>query len=541
MPVIRLIHFGTILRWAHRRLRQENGFTMVVALGVLTVTSLLVAATFIALQGQAQLGQDNLSSKRAYSAAQAGINAYIYNLNQNPNYWGTCANDTVATTPVPGATDGESYSYTPIYANGNTGCTANVINSLVDNSTGTIRMVFTGYAGARPQMKRGIVVSFRMNSPLDFLWYTHFEAFDPAIPGHTGCNVFYRDGRAASCNINWFTRDVMNGPMYTDDQYLISPGSTPTFGRNSGDRIESSEPLATSLADICSGNNCGTASMLGTPVPNATPVPVPSDNSELLTDAQNYGNVYSGTTTITLNSNIATVTNCPTSTTCVVEPPVDISQHPIIYVTNTSGCVPPVYDPTNVTYQTNGSGNYYGCAGDVYVSGNYNAPLTIGAADDIIVGTTGGTGTGLATTTSDGSGNPTGGATLGLVANQYVRVMHGCDGSGNNIPSQTLTNPIIDAAILALNHSFMVDNYGCGVTPGQLNLHGAIAQYYRGAVSTGSGSPSTGYAKNYNYDDRLASLLPPYLFDISNSGWHVSRETLCVPPGPASNSSTICQ
>jgi hypothetical protein len=119
--------------------------------------------------------------------------------------------------------------------------------------------------------------------------------------------------------------------------------------------------------------------------------------------------------------------------------------------------------------------------------------------------------------------------------------MHGCDGSGNNIPSQTLTNPIIDAAILALNHSFMVDNYGCGVTPGQLSLHGAIAQYYRGAVSTGAGSPSTGYAKNYNYDDRLASILPPYLFDISNSGWHVSRETLCVPPGQGSNSTTTCQ
>jgi hypothetical protein len=535
MILLNLISKPSVRR-ARTRLGAEHGFTMVVALGVLAVTSLLVAAIFIAIQGQTQLGQDNLSSKRAYSAAEAGVNAFLYNMNQNPNYWETCANDTLPSTPVPGANDGATYSYSPIWANGNTGCTSNVINSLVDTTTGTIRLVFIGNAGTRPQVTRGIVVSFRMNSPLDFLWYTHFEAFDPAIPGMTGCNVFYRAGRNPTCNINWFTRDVMNGPMYTDDQYLIASGATPTFGRTPNDRIESSEPLATNLSEICSGDNCGAAVFNGTRIPNATPIPTPSDNSELLTDAQNYGKVYTGTTTISLNGGMATVTNCPT-TTCTTSM-VDITQFPIIYVSNGSGCTTPVYDPTNATYQVNGSGNYYGCTGDVYVSGSYSTPLTIGAANDVIVSNSGGT-QGVSTS-ADGSGNPTGGATLGLVANQYVRVMHGCNG-GTNVASQTLTNPTIDAAILALSHSFMVDNYGCGASPGNLNIHGAIAQYYRGAVSTGSGSPSTGYAKNYNYDDRLASLLPPYLFDISNSGWHISRETLCVPPGTGSNSSALCQ
>src|SRR5206468_7597356 len=110
---------ASILRRARNRLAAENGFTMIVALGVLTVTSLLVAATFIALQGQAQLGQDNLSAKQAYSAAQAGVNAFLYDMNQNPNYWETCGNDTLAATAVPGSSDGEQYSYQPIYANGN--------------------------------------------------------------------------------------------------------------------------------------------------------------------------------------------------------------------------------------------------------------------------------------------------------------------------------------------------------------------------------------------------------------------------------------
>ena len=166
-------------------------------------------------------------------------------MNQNPNYWGTCSND-IQTTPVtvPGSSDGESYSFQPVYANGNTGCTSNVISSLVDNTTGTIRLVFTGSAGAHPVVTRSIVVQFRMNSPLDFLWYTNYEELDSTISGYSDCNTYYRNGRNSHCNINWITGDVINGPMYTNDQYLVPAGNSPTFGRDSSDKIESSEPLA---------------------------------------------------------------------------------------------------------------------------------------------------------------------------------------------------------------------------------------------------------------------------------------------------------
>jgi type II secretory pathway pseudopilin PulG len=521
---------ATTIRGRRRRLAAEDGFTMVLALGVMLVTSMLLTGVFFALQGEVHSGTNDLSAKRAYAAAQAGIQTYLYDLNQNPNYWGTCANDTVGSTPVPGASDGATYSYAPVYANGNTGCTSNMINALVDTNTGTIRMTFTGKAGTNPVISRSIVVSFRMNSPLDFLWYTHFEAFDTSIPNMSGCGVFYRSGsRPSQCNIQWFAGDAMKGPMYTDDQYYIASGANPTFGRNAGDRIESSEPSSANLSEICTGDSCGSATFNGTRVPDATPIPTPSDNSELLTDAQNYGQVFYGTTTIALNGTTATVTNCPSATAaCSAPTTVDITQKPIIYVANASGCSPGTYNPTSVTYPTNSSGNYAGCDGNVYLSGNYTSPLTIGAEQNIIIDSNRLTGAGYGvTTTEDGSGNPTGTATLGLVANKYVRVMHGCSG-GNNVSSQTLTNPTIDAAILALAHSFMNDNYDCGTSPGSLTIHGAIAQYFRGAVSTGSGSPSTGYSKNYNYDDRLANILPPYLFDISNSGWHVSRETTCV-------------
>jgi Tfp pilus assembly protein PilX len=508
----------TLHRWARRRLAAEHGFTMVVVLGVLLVTSLLTAATMIALQGEIHLSSDNLSSKRAYSAASAGVQAYLYQLNQNPNYWETCSNDTQTETSVPGSSDGEQYSFQPIWANGNTGCTSNMINALVDNTTGTIRFVFTGYSGTRPQMTRSIVTSFRMNSPLDFLWYTHYESIDDAIPPSStygGCGEFYRQGRSSNCNINWISADVMRGPSYTDDQYLINPGASPTFGRSASDKIESSAPGNTA-ADICAGDNCQNANFVGTPVYNATPIPTPSDNSELLTDAQQYGNVYYGTTTITLNGATASVVTC-TASSCATQPTVNLASQPIIYVSNASGCSPATYNPASVTYPLNASpAGYLGCAGDVYISGNYTTPVTIAAQNNIIID-------GSVTTSADANNNPTGGATLGLVANQFVRVMHGCS-------SNDLSSPTIDAAILALNHSFLVDNWGCGNPEGTLSVYGAIAQYFRGPVGTvsGTGGVATGYAKNYNYDDRLANILPPYLFDISDSGWHISRETLCT-------------
>ena len=61
------------------------------------------------------------------------------------------------------------------------------------------------------------------------------------------------------------------------------------------------------------------------------------------------------------------------------------------------------------------------------------------------------------------------------------------------------------------------------------------------AAGDADGTAQDGYVKKLNYDDRLANILPPYLFDISDSGWHISRETLCTPPGTGSNTTTTCQ
>jgi Tfp pilus assembly protein PilX len=532
-----MIHASTVAnRIAQLRARlagEEDGFTMILALAVLTVTTLLVTASFVALSGNTNLTRHDLDAKRAYYAARAGENAFLYQLDQDPEYWTTCSNDYHPTPlPVPGVSTGETYSFVPVYNSGYSNSTCNVSNSiaaLIDSSSGTLRMEFTGYSGTHPQVSRTIVTSFRKASPLDYLWYTDHETKDPLLDSVCAGVKYYYQYTSTSppgqCQINWVSGDTMSGPLYTNDQYLIYPSASPVFGRaGSNDQTQSSVPKS---FGICVKNNCQNAKFQGQgAVPGADPVALPSAQTaqKLLTDAQLHGIVFQGTTTINLNSTTGTetITNCPSgnsATACTVFKQAQASWQPIIYVQSMSGC-PSTY-ALDTTYSTNSQGQYYGPCGDVYVTGTYSQPLTIASDHDIIILANNGSSTGVQTD-EDSSGNPTGSATLGLVAADNVRVMHS---------ATVFASPVtIDAAILTLSHSFMVDNYDTKASsnPPKLTVHGAIAQRYRGIVGTSGG---TGYLKNYHYDDRLQVLLPPYLFDIAISAWKIVRETLCTPGG----------
>lgn len=498
-----------------RRLAREEGFTMIMAMGVLLVTSLLLTATFVALSSDAHLSQRDLEGKQAYYSARAGLNAFLYQLNQNSTYWQTCSNDTSGGwTNVPGASNGEQYQYNAVPANGSSACnSSNVVGSMIDTNSGELTMKFYGRNSNSTLMQRGVVASFKRASPLQYLWYTVYEAFDSSIGStYASCNKWYRQGRPSSCEINWVTGDVVKGPMYTQDQLMVPSGAAPVFGRSSADTIAS---LATT--SVCDASSCASAVFKGTPVTGVN-VPEPSSNSGLLTDAQSYGLVYTGTTSIVLNSDgTATVTNCPSSCTTTTITQANV---PIIYVQNGSGCSPTTYTPYANLYSKSG------CTGDVYVSGVYTSPLTIAAANNIVVN-------GDITTSLNG------GAVLGLIANQFVRVEHQVSSPGTSCGGYNVVahnNLTIDAAILALQHSFIVDNFNCGAMLGNLTVNGAIVQRFRGPVGTGGNSPVTGYLKNYAYDDRLKYLSPPYLFDILNADWQITRETTCVPGGTQSSS-----
>jgi Tfp pilus assembly protein PilX len=530
----------TWLSAVRARLRSESGFTMLLALGVLMVTALLSAAVFEAVGGDTQLSRADLDGKRAYASAQAGLQTYLFQLNSHATtsqWWETCANDTQTAVTVPGSTTGVYYSYKPV----NTCVATNPVGSLINTTTGTLGMEFTGYSGAGCPTAGGqcqtrtIVASLRTLSPLSFLWYTVYETKDSTLSG-TNCEQMYYNNASmitnSDCTIYWVTGDQMNGPMYTQDQYLIYPNDAPTFGRSGADDIASEADVAhqsasNSGADICAGSNCyNDRNILGTadPSPNPT-VKLPSDNSSLLSDAQTHGVVLNGTTTLTINGTQAVGETCTAAAASNCTPvSIDLTATPIIYATNLPGCNT-TYTPDNVNYQsfnyTNpntgvASSAYYGTCGDIYVQGSYSTPMTLAAANDIVL-----TNNLENSTDTDGQTTPTGSATAGLVADQYVRVMHG----NSSNPDRT-----IDAAILTLSHSFFVDNYDGGVgSQGTLTVHGAIAQYFRGVVGTVSTGPGTGsgYLKDYNYDNRLQVVLPPYLFDLQVTEWQVFRESIC--------------
>ena len=550
---------------------------MIVALGVMLVTMLLTAAVFAAVQGDASLSRSDLDGKRAYSAAQAGLQAYLGELNSNAltsTWWETCSNDTASTVTVPGSGD-ETYSYSPVIS----GCsTSGAVGTVVDATTGLLRMEFTGKAGTHGA-QRTIVADFRPLSPLSFIWYTVHETVNPAIDSAcpSGTNDYANSTVPSDCWIYWATGDTVSGPMYTEDQFLVKSGATPYFGRaSSSDAIQSPQ---SSLCVVDSGGSqpvasttsttCPTGIVRGKAEPSSEDVPLPSDNSNLSNDAASHGlTLRGGTTTLTLAKNTSGDTVIASGATCTSSKcystaangnnlaGTDLTTYPLVYAPSaTSGCTPS-YSPTAVSYAQESSGTYsgdfYGDCGDLYVQGTYSTSLTLASASSIVV-----TGNLENSTDTDGSTSPSGSATLGLVADSYVRVYHAvtrttssnnnngkhASGQGNGGSSNcsgAASNLTIDAAILALNNSFYVDNYDCG-TSATLTIHGSMAQQYRGVVATSdsSGNITTGYVKNYVYDDRLKVILPPYVFDLQSAAWNVARETLCAT-GQASSSIQSC-
>ncbi|HEX4401906.1 MAG TPA: hypothetical protein VHZ98_11305 [Galbitalea sp.] len=152
------------------------------------------------------------------------------------------------------------------------------------------------------------------------------------------------------------------------------------------------------------------------------------------------------------------------------------------------------------------SSSSYGCtAGDAFVSGTLKGRLTIAAANYIYI-------------TGDINYADSDGDILGLVGQKAVWIWNPLLDNGNFL--MAVSDRYVHAAILSLNDTFTVQNYDQGtVKRGTLYLTGAIAQKFRGAVATGSGSTtSTGYTKNYTYDQQLETAAPPkFLAPVSTT------------------------
>jgi Tfp pilus assembly protein PilX len=570
----------------HRDRSGERGFSLILTIVVLAVVTVMVFASIDAVTGSVGTTRSDLDQKRALLAAYAGLSAYTQALDNNSNYWATtgCSSPQSNVT-VPGSADDgsvEKYSWVEMVAtsapsNDNTSCDAsNPVATEIESGTsapGTFRVKFTGASQpasgtAAPTYSRSLVAQFVAQRFLNYVYFTNFEevdpyALDPASP-NTLCDVYlYEDptrdnstgsGGDGCTGIHFAATDVVAGPLHSNDEVTYCAGAT--FGRNGESPPDPIQAEAFVNESGCSGSAVWDGTEEQGP-PEWSQLSLPPTNEQLLQVADgtnsasdngcyaNAGCVFQGWTEIVLGSPTSSemqVTNAAGVTTTytmngsagsgsVLAGP----SNGVIYILPGSGsCVS--YTPFDTDYTT---ADNAGCA-DVTVSGTYNASLTIATGDslnssgvavggDIIINNN------LTTNLSSTD-------LLGLIATNFIRVAHPVSGtcslgggSATNTTSgiySSVSNLTIDAAILSLNHSFLVDNWTCGAPLQYLYVNGAIAQDFRGAVAVESGSTITnGYTKDYQYDPRFESLSPPYFLNPVDAGWEVQRITECNGSG----------
>jgi type II secretory pathway pseudopilin PulG len=562
--------------------RNEEGFTMIITVIGISLIALLVLVAVTAVNGDAQLTTRDSARKQAYEAAKAGIEEYAYHLHANTAYWAECTEPAGTTKeplgtknalnqegstsnrrPVPGSTNTE-YAIELVPANGYKKCEKGNLSSMLQAGnvmTGTFRIRSNGYAGPSHV---AITATFKPASFLDYVYFTQYETSDPVTYGipelikaaERQCVKWIREGRYTAplknekgetlnkngeiyssgngepkyCDtISFVGKDNIKGPMHTNDAFVIC--EEPTLGRNVNDSIEVSSPpkgwYVSNESSLNNPSNCKGGSnkrFLGTFRTNAPVIVPPASNSELETIAE-AGYRFEGEVSICLEGSYMKVNSgrvlmnesheCPSTGTRMPLP-----SNGVIYVKSIA-CTG-AYSPFNLTYSSTASQ-----CGNVNVSGTYAKPLTIAAANDLII-------TENLTKSSES-------AMLGLIANNFIRIYHPVnlktEEKCETVQGVTTCHPVttclsnaagslsnlkIEAAMLALMHSIIVDNYNCGAQLGNLNVVGALAQKFRGAVGT---SNSTGYLKNYEYDNRLKLTEPPSFLQPVKSDWVIGTET----------------
>jgi Tfp pilus assembly protein PilX len=527
-----------------RSIADDSGFTLVTITIAMMILGLFAVGAWAAANNDLPANRKDLDRKRAYEAAEAGLQWYSSQLQRDTNYWTDCTDagvtdqskvpsfvqlqgtrtswrsvigsDTdVTSTP---STNAAQFAIEVMTPGTKTKCGSDPTNTLL--SSGILRIRSTGSYNGKT---RQVVGTFRRSGFLDYVWYTKWETQSPLVydssdqvwaDNNCGVGRNTRNANATrdnSCaDLQFPNGDQIRGPIHTEDDSLLVCTS-PTFGRSAADKIEivgaTTQANASTNVSGCS-NSPNWAGTLQFP---AKSVDLPESNGAI---AQVADLKYTGTTCLEFKTGSQmsvyanlTCTGTPTKT-------VTLTGDTTIYVSSSSVCSP--YAVTQ-TYPSQPS------CGNVGVKGTYSNNITIASDNDIVVvGDLKHEGTGL----------------MGLVANQFVRVYHPVgSGCGNNVnnSSGNIWVTQIDAAILATNGSFLNDNAVCGEAEGNLQINGAIAQKWRGIIGQtystcdrygrNCTSGVHGYIKSYFYDDRLRYREPPNFLDPVTVTWNLLRES----------------
>jgi len=562
----------------------DSGYALAVVIGIGLVMIIMIAGSLsVTTSGltRADTDQDRVAAEAAAYAGVAEYQSRLSNDSTYQKYGNPAAKFSIdsgssvalptgtATNPAFGVLSAGTWASVP---SGSPSVTPTAsFRYEVDNSnyqlSGVVRVRSTGRAG---NVTRTLVADLKQDGFIDFIYFTDFETFDPDLFGGTDCDryIWGTLPRGSGCNtITFAAVDTFNGPVHTNDQMTVC-------GSTFNGAVTSSSTKTPNWTKSSGCTNPGGSFGAG-PVYRSV-VPMPSTNAEMKKETRNDlaevtrpGCLYTGPTTITLLSDgkmnvispytkftntAATKAGATNPAQCGVPgaasgslggpggATINVLDFNLIFVQNVPGgntdanywgTTTPAgftcsnkgsssegwvfgadrYPLVNETIPTTSASTApaYGCLnGDVYVEGDLRGALTIASENYVYV-------TGNITYADPAL------SILGLVGNNAIWVWNPMNGSTSMIGD---TGRTINAAMLSVAHTVMVQNYDKGSNRGTLKVNGAIAQKFRGTVATsasGATAPSTGYAKNYNYDERLRSIAPPKFLSPVSTNYGVTK------------------
>lgn len=561
----------------HNSSGERGDLAIIVAILAVLLLSAIPLATYAATVNQLPLTRGSQDYQSALGAAESGVTDYLNRmnqiaLNQAGNYWKYSATNLppdgnsafTGWVAVPGSTN-EYFHYTPDASN-----TA---------STGIVYLTSTGIAlhGAQTQT-RTVKVALRTNGFLDYLLMTDTMMIDPALAPDMLPNPPFTSSATASTECaykfsqpndnassttdsdsdsnsqdryktgpewnqcyeltNYYVGgQTFNGPVMTNDMYYLS--GNPKFNARvySGSltkSVHSSHPYwIDPLNDYFDAGYSDSPIFAHSGDPSYQPaLNLPTTNGSLADAAQVGGCYYYGPTSIDFLGSSMKVyspetTSSSTNTGCIGSGNLSLPANGVIYVNSL-----PSGQSCPVNTQITVGGNSFNCnQGEVAVQGTITGGITVGSVDNVIID-----GNLEYTNCEKSSSNDI----LGLVAQNYVEISSSfatdniTADSCNIATSSQGTNPVIMAAILTLNHSFMVQDFwnsSKGVL-GTIYLEGSLAGKYADIEGMfGSSGLIAGYQTTYTYDPRLAYLTPPFFLSPVNSAWKTISSVETVNPG----------
>lgn len=545
-----------------RRRCDDGGWAMITVIGSMLVMTIFATVALAVVTNGMRTARRDQSFLAALQAASAGVDDYVARLQFNPNYFTLGNSDPTnpalgGWTPVPGSATDAQFTY--------------VVDSSQTLSTGIIKLTASGRVRSTV---RTVAVRLAKKSFLSYMYFTKYETIDPiaypaslAPPANT-CNKhsWAPENRPMPtyppywcAPIRFIGSDVLKGPVHSQDQIRIQGGAT--FADEFS--TEWNDPALKYWVDFA---GAGSTPAFSQP-PSYSIIPFPQTNTALRQWADpaqgGSGCLFQGPTRIVMMGNGQMSVQSPQTSSSVstgacgkrnwnTAQTFTAPTGQVIYVDAFAGnCTNPMAGFPPIAGDTN---SLAGPAklrpdchnGDAFVEGWVKGQYTIGAANNIFVtnhiryvGTNTavsqsdlGTGVPTVSSTPPSSKDKAGNDLLGLAAANFIALYHplkcpgspaSCTETSPNVTTSPypLTNVQIDAALVASADSFLVQDWDSGPQLGVLTVLGGIIQAFRGPVGTTYVGGSTGYDKNYNYDDRLSTLTPPHLADLAASAWGV--------------------